>query len=206
MLKPVLFAFALITAGPALAQAASVCAALPVSGPVAIPGPPVIVPARSAADRQLRCPDGMRLDASPNMPMCLGAGIKVVDGNPRNACYAAMPLGPIAPIAPRLKPTRTCAVRNLATIVRIEGANAGLSDAVLTAVPPDGITLTTLAASDSDVKAAENPVLQRCFGFACRLVKLEAGPRAAASIELRLQVPGRDAVGQTVKLGEDCPR
>ena len=93
----------------------------------------------------------------------------------------------------------------MATIIRIEGANVGVSDAALTAVPPDGITLTTLTPGDSTVKQAENPVLQRCFRFACRLVKLEATPRAAASIELRLQVPGRDAISQVVKLVEECP-
>ena len=207
MPTPFLLVLAALIAAPVLPQAigASVCAALPEFGPVAMPGPPVIAPAKPTADRHLRCPDGFKLDASANMPICAGPGIKVVDGSPRNACYAALPLGPIAPIAPRLKPTRTCAVRSLATIIRIEGANAGVSDAILTAVPPDGITLTTLTTSDSDVKQAENPVLQRCFGFACRLVKLEAGSTAAATIELRLQIPGRTAVGQTLKLEDDCP-
>lgn len=207
MLTPVLLALAALVAAPVLPQGvgASACAALPESGPVAMPGPPVIVPARPAADRHLRCPDGLRLDASANMPICIGTGIKVVDGSPRNACYAALPFGPIAPLTPRLKPTRSCPVRSLATIIRIEGANAGVSDAVLTAVPPDGITLTTLTASGNDVKEIENPVLQRCFGFACRLVKLEAGSKAAATVELRLQLPGRDAISQTVKLVEECP-
>ena len=203
---PVAFAL-LIAAAPALAQAlgSSVCAALPESGQVAMPGLPEIVPARPAADRRLVCPDSFRLDTPGRLPTCLRSGIKVVDGNPRNACYAALPFGPLATIAPRHRPTRTCATRTLSTIVRIDGANAGIADAVFSVVPPDGITVTPLTASAADVEKAENPVLQGCFAFSCRLVKLEIGVRAAARIALQLQLPGRDPISQAVRLTEDCP-
>ncbi len=202
-------ALMLFAAAPALAQAplaASVCAALPESGQVAAPGPPEIVPPRPGADRRLICPADFRLDVTGRMPMCLRPGTRVVDGSPRDACYAALPFGPIAAIAPRQRPTRSCATRTLTTIVRIDGANAGVGDATFSVVAPDGIIATPLTASGADVDKAENPVVQRCFAFACRLVKLQIGSRAAASVALQLQLPGRDPISQTVRLTDDCPR
>ncbi len=198
----------LLAAAPALAQApvASACAALPESGPVAAPGPPEIVPPRAGTDRRLVCPADFRLDVTGRMPMCLRPGIRVVDGSPRNACYAALPFGPIAAIAPRQRPTRSCATRTLTTVVRIDGANVGVADATFSVVPPAGIIATPLTDSGADVDKAENPVLQRCFAFACRLVKMEIGSRAAASIALQLQLPGRDPISQSVSLNDDCPR
>ncbi len=190
----------------ASAPAASVCAALPETGPVSRPGPPEVVAARPSADRKLSCPDGFRLDVSGRMPMCLRPGIRVVDGNPRNVCYAALPFGPIAAIAPRYKPTRSCATQKLTTIIRIDAPNAGIADADFSVVPPDGITVTLLTTSGAEVDKTENPVVQGCFAFACRLVKLEIGPRAAAQVELRLALPGPEPIGQTVRLVESCPR
>ncbi len=185
--------------------AASACAVLPETGPVAVPAAPVAVQAKPSTDRHLTCPDDFRLDMSGRLPMCLHAGIKVVDGSPRDACYAAQPLGPIAAIAPRHRPTRTCVTPKLTTIVRIEAINAGMSDATVGVTPDADIVVATLSDSGPDVKQAENPVLQGCFAFACRLVKLTIGPKAAPSVELRLQWPGRDPVSQAIKLAEDCP-
>ncbi|WP_426165747.1 hypothetical protein [Sandarakinorhabdus sp. DWP1-3-1] len=206
-MHPIILALLLAAEPPAAAPVpgASVCAALPETGPVARPGPPEIVAPKPTADRKLSCPDDFRLDVTGRMPMCLRAGIRVVDGSPRNACYAALPFGPIAAIAPRHKPTHSCPTSRLTTIVRIDGANAGVADAAVSVVPPDGITVTSLTASGADVDRNENPVLQGCFAFACRLVKLEIGPRAAARVELRLTLPGRDPISQAVRLADDCP-
>lgn len=203
MLHTLLVAAAMVLAAPALAQA-SACAALPQTGPVAAPGPDVEAPATPAADRSLACPDDFRLDLRARVPRCVRPGIKAVDGNPRAACYAAMPLGPIMPITARRRPTRTCAVARDVTIIRVAGANAGLADAAVTVFPDTGITLTTLTATDAKVPEAENPVLQRCFAFECRLVKLEVTSQAASKVQLRIAIPGRDPVVQEVGLRDSC--
>ena len=201
---PVILAAAEPTPTPAPTQA-SVCAGLPETGPVASPGRDVEVPPTPAADRTLTCPDDFRLDLKSRVPRCVRPGIKAVDGSPRAQCYAALPLGPLAPIAERRRPTRTCSTPRAVTIIRLSGANVGLADTAVTVVPDAGITLTSLTAADAKVPQAENPVLQNCFAFACRLVKLEITSRAAPQVQVRVALPGRDPVVQTLKLRETCP-
>ncbi|MFZ4689992.1 MAG: hypothetical protein ACOYLS_12190 [Polymorphobacter sp.] len=188
---------------PAAVPPASACAALPETGKVAAPGPDVVVPARPTPDRKLACPDDFRLDLAARLPRCVRPGIRVVDGNPRAACHAAMPVGPIAAIADRHRPTRSCPVPRIDSIVHIDGANVGWSDAVVSVSPPEGVTLVTLSASDA--AEAENPVLQRCFAFACRLVKLTVTAAAAPQLRLRIAVPGQ-AAEATIVLRATCPQ
>jgi hypothetical protein len=192
-------------AGAAFAQA-SVCAAFPETGKVARPAAAASVAPTPTGDRRLRCPDGFRLDVASRLPRCTRPGVAAVDGNPREDCYAALPLGPLAPVADRSRPTRTCPVRQTTSVVRLAGTNIGLSDVAVTVAPETGITVTLLADYGPDVAEAENPVIQKCFGFDCRLVRLDITARAAPVVELRLAVPGRDPVATSIKLPEYCER
>nr|WP_310523342.1 hypothetical protein [Polymorphobacter sp.] len=205
MKLPLLAILALLTAAPAFAQS-SLCASLPESGPVASPGPPVLTSPVPTGNRTLHCPDDFRLDTNGRMPQCLKPGITITDGSPRAACYAAMPFGPLLPLPPRSRPTQTCPTPKTTTILRLEGANVGVADAVVTITPDDGITLTPLTASASDVPEDQNPVLQSCFGFECRLLKLDIASNAAAAVRLRVTIPGRDPIEEILKLPEYCPR
>ena len=182
----------------------SACAALPESGPVARPGPDVVTPAIPTADRNWACEPGARRDLAARVPRCIAPGIKVADGNPRTVCYAAMPFGPIAPIAQRMRPTATCATSKTTTIIALRGAGLGFADAGIAVVPANGITLTPLAETGAKIPVAENPVLQGCFAFDCRLVKLEITSRAAPVVEVRISLPGRDPVVQDVALQAGC--
>jgi hypothetical protein len=183
----------------------SACAALPETGPVPRPAGPVMVPARPTPEHGLHCDAPFRLDISGRMPQCVRPGIKVVDGNPREMCAAAMPLGPIADVAPRSRPTRSCTAANTETIVRLEGANLGWADVTIIAVPDRGITLTTLADTSDNAPETENPVLQGCFAYQCRLVKLSIDSTAASQIELRATLPGHDYQAVMIKLPIYCP-
>lgn len=196
---------AMLVAAPAFSQS-SVCAALPETGPVSEPGPLEIAQPTPMGDRSLSCPDGFRLEFGGRIPRCTRPGLTIVDGNPRAACYAALPLGPLAPLPSRTRPTRTCPAPVTTTILRLEGANVGLADAIVSALPADGLKLTPLVAAGADVDPQENPVVQNCFGFRCRLVKLEIESNAAAEVRVRVALPGRDAVEETLKLPESCPR
>ncbi len=184
---------------------ASACFALPQSGPVPRPAATVAVPARPIADHSLHCDAPFRLDTSGRMPQCVRPGIKAVDGNPREMCNAAMPLGPIADVAQRSRPTRSCTPAATETIVRLDGANLGWADVAITVVPDRGITMTTLSDTSDNAPPAENPVLQGCFAFQCRLVKLTIDGAAAPQIELRAALPGRDYAAVTIKLPVYCP-
>lgn len=196
---------AALAASPAMAQS-SVCAALPETGPVSEPGPLEIAQPTPMGDRSLSCPDGFRLELGGRIPRCTRPGLTVVDGNPRAACYAALPFGPLAPLPPRSRPTRTCPNPVTTTILRLEGASIGLADAVVSVVPADGIKLTPLSDAGPDVAPDQNPVVQNCFGFTCRLVKLEIESSAGTQVRLRVTLPGRDPAEEILKLPESCPR
>lgn len=193
-----------LAASPAAAQN-SVCAALPLEGSVGAPGREQVKPPVPNADRSLRCPDDFRLDTFARPPRCVLPGIVAVEGNPRAACYAALPLGPLAPLPVRSRPTRSCDRQVTTTIVRLSGPNAGLGDAALTIAPDTGITATTLYASGGDVAIAEDPVVQGCFGHECRLVRLEITPRAAPMVRVQLAFPDGARTEQVLKLPEYCP-
>lgn len=182
--------------------AASACAALPESGLVGQPAAAVVVTPMPNADRSLTCPDDFRLDMTTRVPECTRPGLKAVDGNPRASCYAALPLGPLAGLLTRSRPTRSCTRRTSTTIVRLEGINVGWSDAIVTATPDAGITITTL--DDAAADALENPVVTACFPWACRLIKLEITAAAAPRIELRVTLPGKEYVGETLDLEARC--
>lgn len=194
-----------LATGPALAQA-SVCAALPETGRVGKAGTAVIKPPIPNADRTLRCPDDFRLEAFARPPRCIGTGVKAEDGSPRAACYAGLPLGPLAPLPPRSRPTRSCGKSKSVTIVRLSGINVGLADAALSIRPPDGVTATTLTAIGGEVPLAEDPVVQGCFGFDCRLVRLEITAKAAPAVRVEVALPGGARVDEVLKLPEYCPK
>lgn len=196
---------ALFAAAPAFAQS-SPCAALPEAGRIGTPGSDRIATPVPNPDRTLRCPDDFRLDSFARPPRCTAPGITPAEGSPRAACYAALPLGPLAPLPVRSRPTRSCDTATTVTILRLTGPNIGLADAVLTVVPADGITATTLTAIGGEVPVAEDPVVQGCFGHDCRLVKLEITARAAPTVSVRVTMPGQPYVDQRLDLPEYCPR
>lgn len=202
-MKPLLL-LPVMLAGPAFAQA-SICAALPEAGQVAQPAGETATMPRVRPDRSLACPPEARLDFSDRLPRCLAAALKPMEGNPRQACYAGLPLGPLAPLAPRDRPTRSCPERRLTHILKLIGPNAGLADVGIAAVPETGLTVTTLADNGPKAPAEENPVLQDCFGYGCRLVKLTVASEAPDTAVLRLSLPGRDPVDVGLPLATRCP-
>lgn len=191
-------------AGAAL-TAASPCAGVPETGKVAKPGVDEVFPPRLLPNRSYACPPGARLDLSGRMPACIRPGLTIVDGSPRAACYARLPLGPFADIAPRQRPTRSCPTSRLTSIIRLEGPGAGFSDAAMTIVPEGPVTATVLTLTGEGVPPDENPVLQGCFPFDCRLVKLEIGNKAPDKLRLELRYPKGDAVTAEVRLAPVCP-
>ncbi|MBC7521182.1 MAG: hypothetical protein H7268_08830 [Sandarakinorhabdus sp.] len=204
-MTPTLFEIALFMVLAATAPPVSICAALAEAGRVGAAGRDRVAPAVPNADRTLRCPDDFRIDNLARPPRCVAPGIKAVDGNPRAACLAGLPLGPMAPLPVRNRPTRSCDTGKFTTIIRLSGTNIGLADAALAIVPDTGITATTLFASADDVPEGEDPVVQGCFGYDCRLVKLVITPRAAPIVRVQIALPGRDPVEQLLKLPEYCP-
>jgi hypothetical protein len=184
---------------------ASPCAGLPEAGKVAAAGKDESFPPRLLPNRSYSCPPGSRLDLSGRLPLCTRPGAKVVDGNPRAQCYARLPLGPFAAITPRQRPTRSCPTSRLTSIVRLEGPGAGFSDVAMVIVPEDGVTVTTLNATDEFAPVDENPILQNCFPFDCRLVKLDISNKAPDRIRLELRLPEGDPVVAEVKLTPVCP-
>jgi hypothetical protein len=184
----------------------SLCAGLPETGRVAVAAAPVEVPAVPTPERGFHCDAPFALDLKGRLPRCVRPGLRIVDGNPRAVCHAAMALGPLAPVAPRTRPTRSCEQKPAQTIVRLEGASIGWRDVAITAVPDRGITITTLADIGDATPEAESPLLAGCFAFDCRLVKLAIDASAAPEIELRAALPGRDYTAITIKLPAWCPR
>jgi hypothetical protein len=184
---------------------ASPCAGLPETGKVAAPAADESFPPRLLPNRSYACPPGARLDLSGRLPLCIRSGTTTVDGNPRAQCYARLPLGPFATISPRQRPTRSCPTSRLTAIVRLEGPGAGFSDVGMTLVPEGGVTATTLALTDPATPVDENPILQNCFPFDCRLVKLDISNRATDKVRLELRLPERDPVSAEIKLAPTCP-
>lgn len=203
---------ALFAAAPAQAQAqapqapVSACAVLPDSGRVGTPGRDRVTAALPNTDRTLRCPDDFRLEALARPPRCVAPGIDVVDGNPRGACYAALALGPMAPLPARSRPTRSCDTPVTSTILRLEGRNLGLGDVAVSVMPATGVTVTTLTASGPDVDAALDPVVQGCFAPDCRMVRLAITAEASPQVRVQARLPEGEAVDQTMALPIYCPK
>jgi hypothetical protein len=205
-LRPLILA-ALLAAAPALAQTpASACAALPDSGRIGTPGRDRVTAAVPNADRSLRCPDDFRLEALARPPRCVASGIEVVDGNPRAACYAALALGPMAPLPARSRPTRSCDTPVTSTILRIAGRNLGLADVAISLMPATGITLTLLTETGPDVPIDADPIVQGCFAPDCRLVRLEITAAAPPQLRVQARLPEREPVEQPLALPVHCPR
>jgi hypothetical protein len=205
---------ALIAAPPAAAQTApkaappslpSLCAAMPEQGPVATAGPREFRPPRLLPDRRALCPPGWQLDGQQRPPMCARTGQRLVPGQPRAACLAGLPLGPIAPLPTLWRPTPGCAQKGLSAIVRLEGPGAGLGDVALDALPAAGITLETLARVADSVPPETNPAVQGCHAPSCRLVRITIAAAAADGARLRLILPGRDPISVLLRLESACP-
>lgn len=204
-LSRLLILAALLAAAPARAQS-SACAALPETGRIGVAGRDRIATPVPNADRTLRCPDDFRLEALARPPRCVAPGIDTADGDPRAACYAALALGPMAPLPARSRPTRSCDTPVTTTILRLSGRNLGLSDVELAAIPAVGLTLTTLAAIGPDVDPALDPVVQGCFAPDCRLVKLEITAEAPPQTRLQARLPGGASTEQPLALPIHCPK
>lgn len=193
----------LCCAAPAMA-APSLCGHLPESGSVAAAAPPETAPARPRADRSLICPPGWQLDVSGRLPACTRPGQRAVPGNPRAACRASLPLGPIAAVPPQWRPTRTCPGGAIAAVVRLEGVNAGLAEVVVRAASP-GVTLTVIDDDDASLPAAERPSAKGCFAHQCRLVRLAVAHDAPDEVRLDLQVADGAAAAVRIPLITHCP-
>jgi hypothetical protein len=187
---------------PAFARAApSLCADLPEAGSVAIAAPAEVAPARARPDRSLICPPGWRLDMSSRLPTCTRPGQRPIAGNPRAACRASLPLGPIAAVPAQWRPTRTCPGGAISAVVRLEGVNAGLADVTLRTSAP-GVTLASI---DEDSPEAERPSAKGCFAHQCRLVRLNVAHDAPDEIRLELRVADGAAADVRIPVVTHCP-
>ncbi len=183
---------------------ATPCASLPAAGRVTEATAGIIVFPKTVPGRGLSCPLNFKLDLKGRLPRCIGHGTRTTAGSPQAICYAEIPFGPLDPIADRSRPTRTCDAKKATNVLRLSGANIGWSDALLTAKPAEGIELQPLTDTGANVPDAENPVLQHCFAFNCRLVRMVTDVRAGDMVMLRLSLPGREPLEQAVRLRPEC--
>ena len=173
---------------PALA-APSLCGHLPTAGRVAQPGPDEVVPAGRSPDRRLLCPPGFTLDMVARPPACRRPGQREVAGDPRAACRASVPLGPVADLPPQWRPTRSCPTNPVRAILPLEGLNAGVAEVALTSLAT-GVTATTLDEDSKGLDPAARPSAQGCFAHGCRLVQLDVAPDAPDTARLALAIEG----------------
>ena len=190
--------------GPAM-SAPSLCGHLPEAGGVAKPGPDEQVPARSRADRRLFCPPGFTLDLAARPVVCRRAAQQVVDGNPRAACRASLPLGPVADVEAQWRPTRSCPTGPIKAVLRLDGLNAGLAEVELTVRSP-GITAITLDEDSTGLPPGERPSAQGCFGHACRLVAVTVAADATDPARLELAIKDGATLMVPVPLTTHCPQ
>lgn len=194
----------LFLAGPALA-APSLCGHLPEAGKIAAPGPDDVMPARTRADRRLICPPGFVLDYAARPPACRREGRIATDGDPRAACRASLPLGPVAEVPAQRRPTRSCPTGPIKAVIRLEGANVGLTEVALTALSP-GITVATLDEDSKGLEPEERPSAQGCFGHQCRLVTLAVAADATDPARLELAIKDGATLVVPVPLTTHCPQ
>ena len=186
--------------------APSFCAHLPEKGAVVSAAPPEMVAARPRADRSLICPPGFTLDPAARIPVCTRPGRGSVEGDPRAACRASLPLGPITPLPAQWRPTRSCPGGDLKAIIRLEGTNLGLAEVEASASP--GVTLETLtddAAGKGALKPADRPSAQGCFAHQCRLLRITIAADAPDEVELRLAIKDGASTITRVPLISHCP-
>jgi hypothetical protein len=183
----------------------SLCAAVPESGQIAAPGPRETRAPRTLPDRRSLCPPGWLLDAQARPPACARSAQKLTPGQPRAACLAGLPLGPIAPLPTLWRPTPGCAQKGLPAIVRLEGPGAGLGDVQIDALPAAGIAIETLASMAEAVPPEANPAVQGCHAPSCRLLRITISAAAADGARLRLMLPSRDPVTVPLRLESLCP-
>lgn len=177
--------------------APSLCAHLPEQGSVAAAAPRESVAAKPRADRSLICPPGFALETSARIPVCTKPGQGQVEGNPRAACRASLVLGPVAPLPPQWRPTRSCPGGAITAVVRLEGANLGLGDVDLASESP-GVKAESVAEDDKTLKPAERPSAQGCFAHQCRLVRLSIGADAPDEAQLRFSI--KDGASSTARI------
>lgn len=205
---PAALAAAARAAAPAAAPPSppSPCAERPETGRIGIPGPDEVVAALPSPERGWRCAPDFRLDLTARLPRCVRPGVRVVDGSPRAACYAALAVGPITALSPRDRPTRSCPAPTASSIVALRGPGLGWRDVALT-VPADAdTTATTLTDAGPRVPESENPVIQGCFAPDCRLVRLVIGGRAPPMLGLSFAAPGGTPASTRIELRTWCPR
>lgn len=202
MPRPVILLL-LCLAGPA-AAAPSLCAHLPESGSVAAVAPPETAPARPRADRSLICPPGWRLETGARLPTCVRPGQRAVAGNPRAACRASLALGPIAPLPPQWRPTRSCPGGPISAVVRLEGMNAGLAE-VAVRTPSPGVTIASIDEDSTGVPEAERPAAKACFAHQCRLVRLGIAHDAPDAVQIELTIADGATTSLRIPVITHCP-
>ena len=170
---------------------------------MAAPAPLQSVPARPRADRGLICPPGFVLDIAARIPVCTRPGRGTMEGDPRQACRASLPLGPAAPVPAQWRPTRSCPSGAITAIIRVDGANLGLADADLAADGP-GVKAQTVTEDDQSLKPADRPSAQGCFAHQCRLVRLTIAADAPDEALLRFSIKDGASVTVAVPLTTHC--
>lgn len=190
----------LLAAAPGLA-APSLCSHLPESGSIAAAAPAETMAPKPRADRSLICPPGWRLDVSSRLPACSRPGQRPVAGNPRAACRASLPLGPVAAVPAQWRPTRSCPGGAISAVVRLVGVNAGLADVAVRTSSP-GVTLASI---DEDRPEAERPSALGCFAHQCRLVRIAVAHDAPDEIRLELRIADGASTDVRIPLITHCP-
>lgn len=192
---------------PAAAQN-SHCAALPVNVQVEARGPDNVIPAQLTV-RGITCPRGFTSETIGPITRCRQPGsVRLENREPRQACYAALNLGPVRAPPTQNRPTSTCAGQpTLTSIVALRGRNVGWQDVTLTAPQGSGLTVEHLRAIGGRTPPAEDPQRQDCFAFECRLVRLTFRPTTPARVDLTLATPGGGASPVNIAVNSEaaCP-
>jgi hypothetical protein len=194
----------LLLAGAPTLAAPSLCNHLPEAGSIATAAPAETMTPKPRADRSLICPPSWRLDVSSRLPACTRPGQRAVAGNPRAACRAGLPLGPIADVPAQWRPTRSCPGGAINAVVRLEGVNAGLADVAVTS-RSQGVTVASIDEDSTGVPQAERPSAQGCFAHQCRLVRLGVAHDAPDEIRLELSVADGAKTELRMALITHCP-
>jgi hypothetical protein len=177
--------------------APSLCAHLPEKGSVASTARIETAAARPRPDRSLICPPGFVVETSARVPVCTRPVQTQVEGDPRAACRASLPLGPVATVPTQWRPTRSCPGGAITAVVRLEGYNLGLADVELASDSP-GVKAETLGEDDKGLKPAERPSAQGCFVHQCRLVRLSIGADAPDEVLLGFSI--KDGASSTARI------
>jgi hypothetical protein len=194
--------------GPALAQAQnSHCAGLPSTARVEVRGPDNVIPAQ-LTPRGLACPRGFTTETVGPVTRCRQPGpARLENREPRAACYADIGLSVPRNLPSQNRPTANCrGTPTIASVIAIRGRNLGWRDVAATVPRESGATIEHLTATGGRVPAAEDPAVQDCFAFNCRLVRLTLRPNSPDNVPITFAAPGNAATATvTVTNAAACP-